>query len=80
MNSLPMSMQHRKVIIGEAAESDTVGVCRMDVRLRYFIHRLTVTYYFVLYLYQLIFATIHRVGQKLRPHTHEHNFVKSESI
>jgi len=72
-------MQHRKVIIREAAESDTVGVCRMDVRLRYFIHRVTVTYYFVLYLRQLIFATIQK-GQKPGPHTHEHNFVKSESI
>ena len=29
-------MQHRKVIIREAAESDRVGVCRMDVRLHYF--------------------------------------------
>ena len=29
-------MQHRKVIIREAAESDAVGVCRMDVRLHYF--------------------------------------------
>ena len=26
-------MQRRKVIKREAAESDTVGVCRMDVRL-----------------------------------------------
>jgi len=64
MNSLPMSMQHRIVIIREAAESDTVGVCRTDVRLRYFIHRLTVTYYFVLYLCQLIFAATYRVGRK----------------
>ena len=47
-------MQPRKVIIREAAESDTVGVCRMDVRLRYCIQRVTVTYYFVLYLCQLI--------------------------
>ena len=73
-------MQHRKVIIREAAESDTVGVCRMDVWLRYFIHRLTVTYYLVLYLCQLIFAAIYRVGQKLGPHTHQHDYLKSESI
>jgi len=72
-------MQHRKVIVREAAESDTAGVCRMDVRLRYFIHRVTVTYYFVLYLCQLILAAIYRVCQKLGLHTHEHNSVKSES-
>jgi len=56
-------MQH-KVIIREAAESDRVGVCRIDVKLRYFIHRLTVTYYFVLYLCQLISAAIYRMGKK----------------